>query len=189
MKHKIIAVYSHLQALMASFVTYPEQVILTPVAFSNTRFLINPIMEKDVCLYFHINVLELAFIESDKSTNFEFTINKHGGHSFGQNEDISLDLFPTLLERYIDLLLEHFGIKKQFDCPITVRELEPFPENTDPHLSDESSMYTYIAKPWCVLHKGGSYPDTIILANGVTGRRFELDLSKVNVPLIKGDEK
>lgn len=187
MKHKAQAIFEALNKLITSDQTtykYPNYVAVDNIPHQLT-------VERHMNFktwYFHLLFTDHRLSEP----NVSITINSAGGfyHNWINEESNNIDIMP-----YIEALLNIFKLADQFKFPISMKELDPFPENCNPFHHDSWRMGTQVSGGWWAMYdqhpgvnrEGDPYPEpeTLILVNSRTGRRFELDMTDANKPLVK----
>lgn len=103
------------------------------------------------------------------------------------------------LIKYIDLLINRIfsDLQKEFDKAITVREMLSIPPGANPYHYDSIRMGCDIGQNWqAMFHSVQSSEEDpkpslneIVLINTKTGRRFHLDLTLANEPVVVQEEK
>lgn len=125
-----------------------------------------------------------------------FGINAHGSLIITNTLDLEDDLFEKA-QVFVAQLMKHWEIVWNKPSAISVIELPPFPENCNPFHHDLVAMGSALSGGWFAMYHqhagkdtdGVPYeePETIVLVNSRTGRRFELDMTFANLPLEKKD--
>jgi len=172
MKHKIQALYSYISKLPSD---KARDIVLDEVEILFSE------PERDNTDSFRVTV----FNRTTKSKIVSFHINSYGG--VYQSDDIDVT-------QYIEGMLQETGLAHEFPCAISVKELDQYPENCNPFLHDLFSMGADISGGWMAMHSnhfgndlnGRPHPEpqTIVLVNVRTGRRFELDMTEANKPVV-----
>lgn len=188
MKHKAQAIYEFLVKLFRRMPVGDVRELINTVVVGTRAYKATGLAEVGVDFIYY--KIEFNPLHGPDDT-VRFAINEHGGVS-QKLDDKERDLAP-----FIDAMVRGFNLEGQFKSPISVKELEPFPENCNAFHHELTRMGCPVSGGWTAMysehhglrHDGNLHPEPeiIVLVNERTGRRFELDMTDANKPLVKNE--
>lgn len=120
----------------------------------------------------------------------------HGNEKFVEEPNY---LYEKDLIKYIDLLINRVfsDLQKEFDKAVTVREMPSIPPDANPYQHDSIRMGSDIGYNWQVMFHTPRCSEEdpkpslneMVLINTKTGRRFHLDLTLADEPVVVQEEK
>lgn len=141
-------------------------------------------------VYVQLNIYPSGVIFGHINTDYE-SLNEE------ELEEKSEYLPENKAVKYIDLLIDHFDKQEEFAQAITVREMSSIPPGTNPYHYDSIRMGCNISQNWQAMFYTAQSSEEdpkpslseLVLINTKTGRRFHLDLTKADEPVVIQKEK